>query len=163
MWGEICPHPSVPGEMTKTAKGSSSSFPQVSVSRRGDRALSYLHRCFRRRSRTPTRGTHTRVRSTRPARSRDRCRHRSHTGPGRGTECPLGVAPVPGTGAPIRPGRACTGHQARFCMGWQTTARPWSGTDTAPTPLSPCFLPLSTQVATDNPWGPTFLWGPIFL
>lgn len=77
----------------------------------------YLRRCCRRRSRTPTRGTRTGARSTRPARSRDRCRPRSRTGRGRGTERPLGAARAPGTGAPTRPGTACTRRPARFCRG----------------------------------------------
>lgn len=84
----------------------------------------YLHRCCRRRSRTPTRGTHTGARSTCQARSRDRCRPRSRTGPGRGTKRPLGAARAPGTGAPTPPGPACTPPPARFCMGRETTARP---------------------------------------
>lgn len=77
----------------------------------------YLRRSSRRRSRIPSRGIHTGARSTRPARSRGRCRPRSRTGPGRGTERPLGAARAPCSGARTRPGTACTWRLARFCMG----------------------------------------------
>ena len=111
------------------------------MSRRGDSVLPYLHRSSRRRSRTPTRGIHTRAQSTLLAHSLGRCRLHSRTGPGRGTERPLGAAQEPGTDAPTLPGTACMWHLTRFCMGRQTTAGPQSGTDTVPSALSPRFLP----------------------
>lgn len=123
---------------------------------RGDGALPYLRRSSRRRSRTPIRGIHTGARSTRPARSRDRCRPRSRTGPGRGTERPLGAARAPCSGARTRPGTACTWRLARFCMG----DKPQQGPGQAQTLL---LLLRARPDADRTPRGPPLLWGPSFL
>lgn len=126
------------------------------------RRAPYLHKCCRRRSRTPTRGTHTGVRSTCQARSRDRCRPRSRTGPGRGTKRPLGAARAPGTAAPTRPGPACTPPPARFCMG-EKPQQDHVRHRHCPSALSPRLPPETTRMEMPTPWigaqDPTFSWG----
>lgn len=126
-------------------EGSVSWLPRVLGSQREKTAPTppYLRRSSRRRSRTPIRGIHTGARSTRPARSRGRCRPRSRTGPGRGTQRPLGASRAPCTGARTRPGTACTWHLARSCMG----DKPQQGLGQAQTLL----LLLPTHVSSQCP------------